>query len=109
MDVQARPIGQWFKSSKSGPNCDNCLEVQFLGGGNVELRNSRAGPDPGLRRRRVGRLHRRREGGRVRPARPRPLTRRPAPTPWLASARPPPVAAVRAAVAGGPRRGKCGS
>ncbi|MEV1013797.1 DUF397 domain-containing protein [Micromonospora sp. NPDC049801] len=23
-----KPAGVWFKSSKSGPNCDNCVEVR---------------------------------------------------------------------------------
>lgn len=23
--------GVWFKSSRSGPNCDNCVEVNYLG------------------------------------------------------------------------------
>ena len=48
MGMQARPIGQWFKSTKSGPNCDNCVEVRFVGGGNVEVRNSRTPDGPVL-------------------------------------------------------------
>jgi hypothetical protein len=30
----------WFKSSKSGPNCDNCVEVAFVGDG-VGVRDSK--------------------------------------------------------------------
>lgn len=40
MTVQ-RELGVWFKSSKSGPNCDNCVEVQFVGGGVVQTRDSK--------------------------------------------------------------------
>jgi len=37
--------GKWFKSARSGPNCDNCVEVRTVAGG-VEVRNSkdRSGP-----------------------------------------------------------------
>jgi hypothetical protein len=34
----------WFKSSRSGPTGGNCVEVAFLAGGQVAMRNSR---DPG--------------------------------------------------------------
>ncbi|WP_341719914.1 DUF397 domain-containing protein [Micromonospora sp. FIMYZ51] len=36
----------WFKSSKSGPNCDNCVEVNADLGGSVGIRDSkdRSGP-----------------------------------------------------------------
>jgi hypothetical protein len=30
----------WFKSSRSGPNCDNCVEVAFVDGG-VAVRDSK--------------------------------------------------------------------
>lgn len=38
------PNGTWFKSSKSGPNCDNCVEVR--GGAAVDVRDTkdRTGP-----------------------------------------------------------------
>lgn len=41
MNIDQRPLNRWFKSSKSGPNCDNCVDVRFIGGGNVEVRSSR--------------------------------------------------------------------
>ena len=34
-------IGQWFKSSKSGPNCDNCVEVFEQVDGTVLTRDSK--------------------------------------------------------------------
>jgi hypothetical protein len=36
----------WFKSSKSGPNCDNCVEINADGPGVVRVRDSkdRQGP-----------------------------------------------------------------
>ena len=43
-----RPLNIWFKSSKSGPNCDNCVEVQFLGGGMVQVRDSKDPNGPAL-------------------------------------------------------------
>ncbi|MFC4106444.1 DUF397 domain-containing protein [Micromonospora zhanjiangensis] len=30
----------WFKSSRSGPNCDNCVEVAFVGGA-IAVRDSK--------------------------------------------------------------------
>ena len=30
----------WFKSSKSGPNCDNCVEVAFVSGA-IAVRDSK--------------------------------------------------------------------
>ena len=30
----------WFKSSRSGPNCDNCVEVAFVSGA-VAVRDSK--------------------------------------------------------------------
>jgi hypothetical protein len=29
----------WFKSTRSGPNCDNCVEVAFVDGG-IAVRDS---------------------------------------------------------------------
>ncbi len=39
-----QPKGVWFKSSKSGPNCDNCVEVRD--GVTVSVRDTkdRSGP-----------------------------------------------------------------
>ncbi|MCG5464248.1 DUF397 domain-containing protein [Micromonospora sp. MED01] len=39
-----QPHGVWFKSSKSGPNCDNCVEVRD--GQVVDVRDTkdRGGP-----------------------------------------------------------------
>jgi hypothetical protein len=39
-----QPDGVWFKSSRSGPNCDNCVEVRA--GGVVDVRDTkdRGGP-----------------------------------------------------------------
>ncbi len=39
-----QPAGVWFKSSKSGPNCDNCVEV--CDGATVAVRDTkdRGGP-----------------------------------------------------------------
>lgn len=39
-----QPNGVWFKSSKSGPNCDNCVEVRD--GNTVAVRDTkdRQGP-----------------------------------------------------------------
>ena len=33
----------WYKSSRSGPNCDNCVEVAFVSGA-IAVRDSK---DPG--------------------------------------------------------------
>ena len=46
-DTSARRItGPWVKSSYSGPTGGNCVEVAFLAGGDVAMRNSRD-PDGG--------------------------------------------------------------
>ena len=37
---QRRQPGQWFKSGRSGGGSD-CVEVRYLGGGGVEVRNSK--------------------------------------------------------------------
>jgi Domain of unknown function (DUF397) len=38
----------WVKSQRSGPTGGNCVEVAFLGGGHVALRNSRQPDGPAL-------------------------------------------------------------
>jgi hypothetical protein len=51
MEVQAKGIrvdlthAQWQKSSRSGPNCDNCVEVAFVDNA-IAVRDSKkpAGP-----------------------------------------------------------------
>ncbi|MBM0237146.1 DUF397 domain-containing protein [Micromonospora sp. ATA32] len=40
MTVQ-RPLNKWFKSTQSGPNCDNSVLVRFRGGGVVETKDSK--------------------------------------------------------------------
>ena len=35
----------WFKSSKSGPNCDNCVEVAFVDGA-IAVRDSKRPDGP---------------------------------------------------------------
>ncbi|SCE71295.1 protein of unknown function [Micromonospora haikouensis] len=37
----------WFKSSKSGPNCDNCVEVAYVTGA-VGVRDSKDKSGPNL-------------------------------------------------------------
>ncbi|SCG68496.1 uncharacterized protein DUF397 [Micromonospora sp. A202] len=37
----------WFKSSKSGPNCDNCVEVAYVTGA-VGVRDSKDKAGPAL-------------------------------------------------------------
>ena len=37
----------WFKSSRSGPNCDNCVEVAFVSGA-VGVRDSKDRTGPAL-------------------------------------------------------------
>jgi hypothetical protein len=37
----------WRKSSRSGPNCDNCVEVAFVGGA-VAVRDSKNPTGPAL-------------------------------------------------------------
>ena len=39
---------EWFKSARSGPNCDNCVEVAFLDTG-VAVRASKNRTGPALR------------------------------------------------------------
>jgi len=38
----------WIKSSHSGPTGGNCVEVAFLAGGDVAMRNSRSPDGPAL-------------------------------------------------------------
>lgn len=38
---------QWHKSTRSGPNCDNCVEVAMIGGA-VALRDSKNPTGPVL-------------------------------------------------------------
>ena len=40
--------GRWIKSSFSGPTGGNCVEVAFLAGGQVAVRNSRHADGPAL-------------------------------------------------------------
>jgi hypothetical protein len=40
--------GRWIKSSFSGPTGGNCVEVAFLAGGQVAVRNSRHADGPPL-------------------------------------------------------------
>jgi hypothetical protein len=37
----------WYKSSRSGPNCDNCVEVAFVSGA-VAVRDSKNPTGPAL-------------------------------------------------------------
>jgi Domain of unknown function (DUF397) len=39
---------QWVKSRRSGPTGGNCVEVAFLAGGRVAVRNSRHPAGPAL-------------------------------------------------------------
>jgi len=41
-------IAPWIKSSYSGPTGGNCVEVAFLGGGDVAVRSSRNPDGPAL-------------------------------------------------------------
>ncbi|HEX2357911.1 MAG TPA: DUF397 domain-containing protein [Micromonosporaceae bacterium] len=38
---------RWQKSSRSGPNCDNCVEVAFVGGA-IAVRDSKNPTGPAL-------------------------------------------------------------
>ncbi|GGJ88596.1 DUF397 domain-containing protein [Pilimelia anulata] len=38
---------RWFKSARSGPNCDNCVEVAFVGGA-IAVRDSKNTDGPAL-------------------------------------------------------------
>ncbi|HET6212103.1 MAG TPA: DUF397 domain-containing protein [Micromonosporaceae bacterium] len=39
---------QWRKSTRSGPNCDNCVEVAFVDGGAIAVRDSKRPDGPAL-------------------------------------------------------------
>ncbi|HUD78391.1 MAG TPA: DUF397 domain-containing protein [Streptosporangiaceae bacterium] len=47
--ISAREISApWIKSSRSGPTGGNCVEIAFLAGGAVAMRNSRDTDGPAL-------------------------------------------------------------
>jgi hypothetical protein len=48
MDASALAGVTWIKSSYSGPTGGNCVEVAFLGDGQVAVRNSRQPDGPAL-------------------------------------------------------------
>jgi hypothetical protein len=48
MDASALPGATWIKSTYSGPTGGNCVEVAFLGDGQVAVRNSRHPAGPAL-------------------------------------------------------------
>jgi hypothetical protein len=48
MDATALPGVTWIKSSYSGPTGGNCVEVAFLGDGQIAVRNSRHPAGPAL-------------------------------------------------------------
>lgn len=53
MDVEIKGFrvdlsrAEWHKSSRSGPNCDNCVEVAFIGGA-IAVRDSKNPTAPAL-------------------------------------------------------------
>jgi hypothetical protein len=48
MDASALPGATWIKSRHSGPTGGNCVEVAFLPGGEIAMRNSRYPSGPAL-------------------------------------------------------------
>jgi hypothetical protein len=48
MPASQLPGISWVKSRHSGPTGGNCVEVAFLGGGEVAMRNSRDPDGPAL-------------------------------------------------------------
>jgi Domain of unknown function (DUF397) len=48
MEASALAGVTWVKSSRSGPTGGNCVEVAFLAGGQVAVRNSRHASGPAL-------------------------------------------------------------
>jgi Domain of unknown function (DUF397) len=40
-NAAALPEATWIKSSHSGPTGGNCVEIAFLAGGEIAMRNSR--------------------------------------------------------------------
>lgn len=53
MEIEAKGFridlsdAQWHKSTRSGPNCNNCVEVAFVGGA-IALRDSKNPTGPAL-------------------------------------------------------------
>jgi hypothetical protein len=48
MDASALVGVRWIKSRRSGPTGGNCVEVAFLSGGEIAMRNSRHPSGPAL-------------------------------------------------------------
>jgi hypothetical protein len=48
MDASALIDVRWIKSQRSGPTGGNCVEVAFLAGGEIAMRNSRHPSGPAL-------------------------------------------------------------
>jgi Domain of unknown function (DUF397) len=48
MPASAIAGARWTKSARSGPTGGNCVEVAFLSGGEVAMRNSRQPDGPAL-------------------------------------------------------------
>ncbi|MGH3274895.1 MAG: DUF397 domain-containing protein [Streptosporangiaceae bacterium] len=48
MQASALAGATWKKSTRSGPTGGNCVEVAFLAGGEIALRNSRQPDGPAL-------------------------------------------------------------
>lgn len=48
MDAHRLTSASWIKSSRSGPTGGNCVEVAFLAGGEIAMRNSRYPDGPAL-------------------------------------------------------------
>ena len=53
MEIEAKGLrvdlnqARWFKSKRSGPNCDNCVEVAFVGEA-IAVRDSKNPTGPAL-------------------------------------------------------------
>ena len=48
MDASTLVDATWIKSRRSGPTGGNCVEVAFLNGGEIAMRNSRHPSGPAL-------------------------------------------------------------
>jgi Domain of unknown function (DUF397) len=48
MDASALTDARWIRSRHSGPTGGNCVEVAFLAGGEIAMRNSRHPRGPAL-------------------------------------------------------------
>ena len=48
MDANALVNATWIKSRRSGPTGGNCVEVAFLDGGEIAMRNSKHPSGPAL-------------------------------------------------------------